>query len=597
MFKSDKCVYKQDLIAVIVLAILAVIFTLIPPLNETPLRVVFTLPLVFFIPGYAFITMMFPKGDISNIERFTLSIASSIAITVFDGFALSQTEWLFRPYSISISLLIITVIFIALAYPARRRHLEEEQFTFSVRGSISSMRSDDGNVPGKDRIPPEIEKALIFVLVASIIIAAGMLVYAKTTQEEEQFTALYMLGPEGMAENYPTNAFLEEPITVTVGIENYEKQDVNYILQMQLGGEVLQTLNVTLSDDEKWEDDMTYHPEQMRMGRSKLEYALFKEEVSLNPYSSVNLQITHEYPMEYSQELTEGEVNGSMDPLHVLKNYDMEQNTSWNFKTTDANFSGTYVKGEGIFESQGFVFKLPYEGNLPHYNGQYYEMSQNVRSDKMETVVLSLFVKDTYKPRIIDIDQTQFKQILINNILVWETAVGGDYNWQRVHIPVILNEGNNIITLRTIQRGNKDVHPVEIIWDEVTILPISELSPYSENRLLELNPPRSEMVPLPTNVNTADFEVEWNGTDIGSGIDYYLVEYSIDGENWQTWLAESKETSATFTGVNNDKYYFRTRARDAVGNWERLHDTPDTNTTVDIAFPDFVDAASLHPSN
>ncbi len=585
MFKSDKCVYKQDLIASIALAILAVIFILIPPLNETPLRIVFALPLIFFIPGYAFIAMMFPKRDISNIERITLSIGFSIAITVFNGFALSLTQWLFRPNSISISLLIITVIFAVLAYPARRRHLEEDQFTFSVHGFIESIRSDDENVPEKDRIPPEIEKALIIALVVSIIIAAGMLVYAKTTQEEEQFTALYILGPEGMAENYPTNAFLEEPITVTVGIENYEKQDVNYILQMQLDGEVLQTLDVTLSDEEKWEKDLTYHPEQMRMGRSKLEYALFKEKVSLNPYSSVNLQITHEYPIEYLQELAEEEEKGSSDILHVLENYDMEQNTSWSFKTNDKNFSGSYVKGEGIFDSQAFVFKLPYEGKLPFYSGQYYEMSQNFRSDKKGTFVLSLFVKDTYKPRIVEINQTQFKQILVNNILVWETAVGGDYNWQHVHLPVILNEGNNLITLRAIQRSNNDVHPVEIIWDEVTILPISELSPYSENGLLELNPPRSEMVPLPISVNTTDFEVEWNGTDIGSGIEYYLVEYSIDGENWQTWLSESNETSATFTGVNGNDYYFRTQAMDGAGNWEIVHDTPDTNTTVDLTEP------------
>jgi len=599
MFKSDKCIYTQDLIAAIAFAMLAVIFILVPPLNETPLRIVFALPLIFFIPGYAFIAMMFPKkGDISNIERFTLSVGFSIAITVFDGFAVSLTQWLFRPNSISISLLLLTTIFAALTYVARRRHLEEDQFTFSVHGFIESIRSDDENIPKKDRIPPEIEKALIIALVGSIIIAAGMLAYAKVTQEEEEFSALYILGPEGMAENYPTNASLEDPITVTVGIENYEKQDVNYILQIRLDGEVIQTVNVTLSDEEKWDDDLTYQPEQIRIGRSKLEYALFKEEVSFYPYRSVHLWITHDYSAEYLQELAEEEKKGSPDILQVLENYDMEQNDGWSFETTDTNVNGTYVKGKGIFDSQAFVFKLPYEGKLPFYNDQYYDISQNIRSDKKGTVVLSLFVKDTYTQTIGNGAEIQLKQILINNILVWENDIGGDDDWQHVHLPIILNDGNNLITLRSIQKGNADVHPVDILWDEVTILPISELSPYvSENGLLEFDLPQSEMLPLPIRVNTTDFEVQWNGTDIGSGIDHYIVEYSSDGTNWHTWLSESEGTSATFTGIEGNSYYFRTQAIDGAGNWEIAHENPDTNTTVDLTEPEFELEISPNPSN
>ncbi|MDR6223211.1 DUF1616 domain-containing protein [Methanococcoides alaskense] len=589
----------QDLIAAIAFAMLAVIFILVPPLNETPLRIVFALPLIFFIPGYVFIAMMFPKrGDISNIERFTLSVGFSIAITVFDGFAVSLTQWLFRPNSISISLLLLTIIFAALTYIARRRHLEEDQFTFSVHEFIESIRSDDENIPKKDRIPPEIEKALIIALVGSIIIAAGMLAYAKVTQEEEQFTALYILGSEGMAENYPTNASLDDPITVTVGVENYEKQDVNYILQMRLDGEVIQTVNVTLSDEEKWEDDLTYQPEQIRIGRSKLEYALFKEEVLSNPYRSVHLWITHDYSAEYLQELAEEEEKESPDILQVLENYDMEQNTGWSFETTDTNVNGTYVEGKGIFDSQAFVFKLPYERKLPFYNDQYYDISQNIRSDQKGTVVLSLFVKDTYTQSIGNGAETQLKQILINNILVWENGIGGNDDWQHVYLPIILNDGNNLITLRSMQKGNTDVHPVEILWDEVIILPISEFSPYvSENGLLEFDLPRSEMLPLPIRVNTTDFEVQWNGTDIGSGIDHYLVEYSSNGTNWQTWLSESKGTSATFTGIEGNSYYFRTQAIDGAGNWEIAHENPDTNTTIDLTGPEFELEISPNPSN
>ncbi|WP_135606659.1 DUF1616 domain-containing protein [Methanococcoides sp. NM1] len=294
MFKSEKCVYKQDLLAAIVLAILATIFIIAPILNETPLRLLFALPLIFIIPGYTFISIMFPKKEeISNIERATLSVGFSIAIAVFDGYILSVTKWLFRPDSIAISLLLVTIVLVALAYISRRRYPENEQFTFSLKEFIESVKYEDDDDLEKDTISPTIKNALTIALVASIVLASGMLIYAKITQEEEVFSTLYILGPDGKAENYPINASIEEPITVIVGIENYEKKEMDYILQMRLDGEVLETVNVKLSYGQKWEGELTYHPEQIRTGRSKLEYALFKETVTTNPYRSVHLWITH----------------------------------------------------------------------------------------------------------------------------------------------------------------------------------------------------------------------------------------------------------------------------------------------------------------
>jgi len=84
--------YYIDLIAVAILVGLCILFVLVEPFNETPLRIPFSLIILLFLPGYALIAAMFPKmGEISGIERFTLSIGLSIAITVFDGFAISVT--------------------------------------------------------------------------------------------------------------------------------------------------------------------------------------------------------------------------------------------------------------------------------------------------------------------------------------------------------------------------------------------------------------------------------------------------------------------------------------------------------------------------
>ena len=63
-----------DLALVILLTLLCIPFVLIPPLNESPIRVVLGLPIVLFLPGYALIATLFPrKDDLDGIERIALS--------------------------------------------------------------------------------------------------------------------------------------------------------------------------------------------------------------------------------------------------------------------------------------------------------------------------------------------------------------------------------------------------------------------------------------------------------------------------------------------------------------------------------------------
>ena len=140
-------------------------------------------------------------------------------------------------------------------------------------------------------MPPEIEKALVIALIGSIIIASGMLVYAKMTREKETFTMLYLLGPDGKAEGYPTESFMNVPLNVTVGIENHELQDVNYVLQMKADEEVIEELNFSVKDGGTWQKNMTYTRQKFKTGRSKLEFALFKDKPDYFPYRSVHLYI------------------------------------------------------------------------------------------------------------------------------------------------------------------------------------------------------------------------------------------------------------------------------------------------------------------
>lgn len=66
-----------DLAAVVALTLLTVGSVFVPVVNETPLRVVFGLAFVLFLPGYAFIAALFPETGASPVETGTDGTAAT----------------------------------------------------------------------------------------------------------------------------------------------------------------------------------------------------------------------------------------------------------------------------------------------------------------------------------------------------------------------------------------------------------------------------------------------------------------------------------------------------------------------------------------
>ena len=624
MPSSKKCLYKQDLLLMLVLSFLSIVFILVSPFNETPLRIVFALLIIFFIPGYAFISALFPGNrEISGIERFTLSVGFSIVIMVFDGFIISITQWKFRPDSITISLSLLTFAFVLLAYLSRSRLPQEEQFSFSYGAFIQSLKEEENepeeqedseepeqdihlsgnkkfraktrtkisavktaperklprsekNIP--DRIPPAVTKALMIAMVLSIIIAGAMFVYAKETREKETFTALYILGDGGKAENYPSTLSMTQPTSIIAGIENYEHENVNYILQVRLDGTVLGQREISLQHKEKWEQELQIKPADYKQGRQRLEFLLYKETATGRAYRSVHLWVTQEFG---SATLPE-ETTTTIDSITII-NPTMDLNSGWEFTTTNETVaSGSYVDGVGIYSGRAYVINSSYQGLLPLINR--HSISQEFQSDREENVLLSVYLKDTYTKGTAGKDEAQFKQVLLNGAVVWTDGINGNEGWQRLQVPVTLREGTNTLAFTLMQNRNQLLEPVEMIIDEISFQPVSEVSPYlREDYTVEFDLPVSKVLPLAKSLSTENFIVSWNGTDVGSGIAYYNIDYSTDGTTWQRWLSGATETSAQFSGKAGTTYYFRSLAVDNAQNREPIHPLPDTSTTIDVA--------------
>lgn len=107
------------IIIFIILNWLLVNFVESPPLVYV--RYVIGSIFILFLPGYALIEALYPKGEeLDALERFALSIGLSLAIVPLVGLILNYTPWGIRLEPTTISLSILT--FILYCYATYRKY-------------------------------------------------------------------------------------------------------------------------------------------------------------------------------------------------------------------------------------------------------------------------------------------------------------------------------------------------------------------------------------------------------------------------------------------------------------------------------------------
>ncbi|HIJ07350.1 MAG: Uncharacterized protein XE11_1070 [Methanomicrobiales archaeon 53_19] len=197
----------------------------LPILQDTPLRVIFALPFILFIPGYLLIAALFPADDdLDWIERIALSFGLSIAVVPLIGLGLNYTPWGIRLDPIVTALVIFALAMAAIA-AYRRLLLPQEK-----RLRIPTNEVKEGI---RDELFPEessrLDRALSIILICAIILAIGTTIYVIVVPKEgEKFTEFYILGEKGKAADYPTNFRAGTEQFVIIGIGNHEYRNVTY---------------------------------------------------------------------------------------------------------------------------------------------------------------------------------------------------------------------------------------------------------------------------------------------------------------------------------------------------------------------------------
>jgi len=271
--------YNIDLLLVFLAALLTVPLAV---MTDGALRVSFAIPFIIFIPGYCLVAALYPRRDgLDGKERLALSFGTSIAVVPLIGLALNYTPWGIRLMPILVSITAFIVAGCAVAWYRRGQLHDEERF--SVAFSLPQL--DWANTGRADRL-------LTIALVASIVFAAGTLLYVVTNPKKgEQFTEFYILGTSGMAEGYPSSLVLEQPASLIMGVVNHEGEPVEYTVQARLDGDLAAVLLDVeegtavphstsafvlgpLEDEDKWQHGITVAA--LTTGQQlKLEFLLF----------------------------------------------------------------------------------------------------------------------------------------------------------------------------------------------------------------------------------------------------------------------------------------------------------------------------------
>jgi uncharacterized membrane protein len=224
-----------------------------------PLRFAVVVPLLLFLPGYAFLSALFPGrpsrdaadasplsrsarfGEVRSIEergitwgeRSALSFGLSIVWLPILALVLAATPWSLEVDPIFAILAAFILGFTAVGAVRRARLPPGERFVLPYRRWLADARVAFSRSPADTLLTAVLALSMLAAL-ASIGYALAVPTNATTTSEVYVGTINDSNGSDRLVyEGYP-EAFVEgQPVTLAVGIENQERRPIDYTIVAQ----------------------------------------------------------------------------------------------------------------------------------------------------------------------------------------------------------------------------------------------------------------------------------------------------------------------------------------------------------------------------
>jgi uncharacterized membrane protein len=202
-------------------------YALLPPAVAIPLgilRLLMGLAYILYAPGYCLTAALFPAADdLDGIERAGLSLGLSVAWVSILALVLDRLPWGLRLWPIFFGELLSMLLFMAFALWRRARQ---------PRAMAYAPQMDWRPRPWWGGLP-RLEKRVCLLCAGALIIAGLAAAWVFLVPSPDEFmTEFYILGKEGLAEDYPREALVGEEVKVTMGIGNLEREPMRYTVEV-----------------------------------------------------------------------------------------------------------------------------------------------------------------------------------------------------------------------------------------------------------------------------------------------------------------------------------------------------------------------------
>jgi uncharacterized membrane protein len=234
--------FPRDLLAIVLLAIGTDIVVLAPGSTLSLPRAILALVYVLFLPGYAFISALFPRrgpclleqtddDSFALLERFALSVAMSVVLVTFVGFLVVLSPFLLSVPPLLVGLTVLTIGTGIIAHIRRRQLSSAERFRISTDWLWTRATGKFTDEWNRDTL-------LNVILVLSVLFMVSSVAYALTVPKpSDKHTEFYLLTEQEdgslVADDFPSSFRPSESKPVIIGVHNEEYKSVSYTVIVQ----------------------------------------------------------------------------------------------------------------------------------------------------------------------------------------------------------------------------------------------------------------------------------------------------------------------------------------------------------------------------
>lgn len=188
------------------------------------LRLLLGLAYVLYVPGYLLQAALFAcVDDLDKVGRIGLSLGLSVGLIPLLALLLDRLPWGLHPWPVAIGQGCMILLLVAAAAWRRATQPPGRVYAPDLRPHLRRWWA--GSAVTDRRL-----FLLSFAALAFAGLAAAWIFLVPS--QDEFMTEFYMLGPGSLAEDFPREAQVGQPLQVTLGVTNLERGDHTYRLEI-----------------------------------------------------------------------------------------------------------------------------------------------------------------------------------------------------------------------------------------------------------------------------------------------------------------------------------------------------------------------------